>query len=163
MSRKIELVVVPTTIGAGRDAGKTFKITEMAAIPAEKWAWRFFIALKGTTASIPEEIAPLGMIAVAIRGLNSFLAADVDFAKLEPLLNEMMTCVECIRDVNAIDKMTGLPVATKVVSPDDIEDITTVAWLRSEVLRVHTNFSLVDGLLSWVALTKAALKDSQTT
>lgn len=153
--RKVETVVVPRW--GTRDDGKTFILTEMFASKAEKWAWRLFLAVKGTTASVPEEIAALGMVAVAIRGLNSFLAADVKFELIEPLLDEMFECVKMIRDPRYPDVATAL-------ADDDIEEVQTRAWLRSEVLRLHTNFSLVDAALEWISATSraAAMQNMQT-
>lgn len=156
--RKSITVTVPAW--GGRDDGKQFLLKEMPAAQAEKWGWRAVLALKGTSAQIPESIAHYGMIAVAIRGINSFLASDVDFTKLEPLLDEMMTCVSIIRDPGARDRSTNQPIATPLVSPDDIEEVQTIGWLRSEVLRLHTNFSLVDKVLDWVSATKAMSPDS---
>lgn len=158
--RKTEYVTVPSW--GGRDAGKVFRIKESPATQAEKWAWKLIIALKGTTAQIPEEIAPLGMIAVAIRGINSFLASDVDFAKLEPLLDEMLDCVKIVRDPNTTDKTTGEPLATELVSDDDIEEVKTIAWLRSEVLRIHTNFSFIEALSWWVRLSQTITPTSSS-
>lgn len=157
--RKTENVTVPAEWG-GRDKGKVFRITEVPAIQAEKWGWRFIIALKGTSAQIPESIAPLGMIAVYIRGVNSFLAADVDWTKLEPLLDELLQCVEMVRDPHARDAKTGEMIASKMVSPDDIEEVRTVAWLRSEVLRVHANFSFIDAVLNWLATANSTISTS---
>jgi hypothetical protein len=62
----------------------------------------------------------------------------------------MFTCVKMIRDPKSKDKMTGEPIASDIVSDDDIEDVQTRAWLRSEVLRVHTGFSPADALLSLI-------------
>ncbi len=153
--RKKEYVRVPGEWG-GRDAGKTFEITEAPATAAEKWAWRLIIALKGTTGEIPEGIAHLGYVAIAIRGFNAFLASDVDYAKLEPLLDEMMDCVRIVRDPSSIDKATGDPVATSLMSDgSDIEEIRTLGWLRSEVLRIHTGFSFTGALSTWASFMKS--------
>jgi hypothetical protein len=146
--RKTAVVIAPEW--TKRDAKKHFLLTEMPAVQSEKWAMRFFIALKGTSAYIPEELGSLGMNAIAIRGLNSFLGADVDFAKLEPLLDEMMSCVKLVRDPAARDAL-GQPIGTPIVSDDDVEEPQTIMWLRSEVLRLHTNFSFLDALLGWVS------------
>jgi hypothetical protein len=137
--RRSEVVKVPAEWGR-RDAGKMFMITEKPATAAEKWAWRLFIAVKGTTAQIPPELEQLGMVGVAIRGINSFLAADVDFAKIEPLLDEMMECVKVVRDPAHPE------LATDLTRLDDVEEAQTVTWLRNEVLRVHTNFSFAEQL-----------------
>lgn len=160
--RKTEMVRVPDWDGS-RDAGKYFLITEMPAARAEKWAMRAFLALKGTTGEVPPEVMQLGMVAVAWRGLNAFLAADVDAAKLEPLMDEMLTCVQMIRDPRAVDKATGGPVATPIVSDDDVEEVRTILWLRSEVLRVHTGFSAADALSRLVSAAAAATPGGATT
>lgn len=153
--RKSELVRVPDW--GARDAGKIFRITEMPAARAEKWALKLMLALKGTSAAIPEGLAPYGMVAVAIRGINSFLASDVDFDKLEPLLDEMFTCIQIIRDPQHPD------VASEIVSDDDIQEVKVRGWLRSEVLRVHTNFSFLEALSAWWAISKTQMDDSPNT
>lgn len=160
--RKQETVVVPSWEG-NRDAGKHFIITEMPAAQAEKWALRAFLALKGTAGEVPPEVMSMGMVAVAWRGLNTFLAADVDPAKIGAVLDEMMTCVKIIRDPRAVDKNTGGVVATEIVSDDDIEEVQTRLWLRSEVLRVHTGFSPADALFRLLSLASAVPQASPTT
>jgi hypothetical protein len=139
MARKTEVVSAPSW--CGRDQGKTFVITEMSAVVAEKWALAMFIALKGTSAAIPYEVERLGMIGVAVATINAFLAADVDRAKLDPLLDQMLTCITRIRDLKAPNVVTPLRLEL-----DDIEEVATLAWLRSEVLRVHTGFPVAESL-----------------
>lgn len=153
---KKEVVVVPTWQGS-RDAGKTFMITEWPAARTERWALYMVLCVKGTTAQVPEMYEQMGMIGVARRGLNAFLAADVDPARLADLLDELLECVTLIRDPRATDKTTGQQIATPIISPTDIMDVKTRYWLRSEVIRVHTNFSPADAL--W-ALAKAAMETS---
>lgn len=136
--RKVETVQVPA--GHGRDVGKTFVITEMAAGQAEKWALRLFLAMKGTSAEVPPEVMSMGMIAVAWKGLNAFLAAPVKFEDVEPLMDEMFACVAVVRDPKHPE------VVTPIASPDDVEEVKTRIWLRGEVLRVHTGFSSADAL-----------------
>jgi hypothetical protein len=159
MGRKVEDVVVPQW--GLRDDGNTYRITEMPAAAAEKWAYRLFIVLKGTTGQVPDDVARLGMVGVAIRGLNVILEADIEFEKFEALLDEMMTCVQIVRDINTPDPTTGMPLATKLL-PDDIQEVQTRAWLRSEVLRVHTGFSFA-GALSTLLQATRALADMPTT
>jgi hypothetical protein len=134
--RNSELVRVPTSFG--RDADKLFKITEMPASQSEKWALRLFIAMKGTSGEVPPEVMQMGMIAVAWRGLNTFLAADVDAEKLMPLLDDMMVCVEAVRDKSRPD----------------------VAMQLIEIVRVHTGFSLADVLSSFLEASRAAASTS---
>lgn len=153
--RKKEIVAVPK-LGGGRDDGKTFMIDEMSAAQAEKWALRMFIALKGTSAAVPDDVARFGMVGVAIRGLNAFLAADVRFVDIEPLLDDMLTCVRIVRDPHHPD------VATALMS-DDIEEVQTRVWLRGEVLRVHTGFSVAEAFSLLVSAIKTGPQDSPIT
>jgi hypothetical protein len=149
--RNSELVRVPTSFG--RDADKLFKITEMPASQSEKWALRLFIAMKGTSGEVPPEVMQMGMIAVAWRGLNTFLAADVDAEKLMPLLDDMMVCVEAVRDKSRPD------VAMQLIE-EDIWEPRTRVWLRGEIVRVHTGFSLADVLSSFLEASRAAASTS---
>lgn len=136
---KQETVVVPAEWG-GRDAGKHFQITEMPATKAEKWGMRAILLLRGSGERMPDNVQGLGMIGVAILGINVFLRGEMSFTNLEPLLDEMMTCVKLIRDPRHPS------VATEIVSDSDIEEVQTRLWLRSEVLRLHTGFSPADAL-----------------
>lgn len=140
--RKSERVSVPTgdTWAGNRDSGKVFLITEMSATRAEKWALRMFIALKGSGSGVSENVAQLGMVGITLAVINAFLRADIDPKVIDELLDEMMTCVQLVRDSNHPE------VASTLVSEDDIEEVQTRLWLRSEVLRIHTNFSLAESL-----------------
>lgn len=141
MAMKTERVLVPD--GYGADSGKTFVVTAMSAMRAEKWAWRMSLAIKGTAGHIPldleESLSRLGIVGVAVRGVNAFLAAAVKFEEIEPLLDEMLKCVTVVRDPRHPD------VATQLLEAD-IAEPRTVMWLRGEVLRVHVGFSPADVL-----------------
>jgi hypothetical protein len=149
MGRKTETIKVPSEWGA-RDAGKIFRITEMSAAQAEKWAMRALMLLRGSGERIPANIEGFGMIGVAILGFNVFMNAQIKPDELEPLLDEMMTCVQIVRDPK------NLEVATDIVSADDIEEVRTRLWLRSEILRLHTNFSPADALSTFLSAIQAA-------
>lgn len=140
--RRSEVVVATQ----GRDKGKHYLITEMPSARSEKWAYKAFLLIRNSEERIPQNVTNLGMVGVAILGFNIWLRGKIDFKELEPLLDEMMECVKIVRDTRAVDKVTGGPVATDLVSDDDIAEPATRAWLRSEVLRVHTGFSLSEAL-----------------
>lgn len=142
--RKVETVRVPAD-GFGRDAGKLFRITEMSANQAEKWAVRALLLLAGSGGEIPESVIGMGMEGIALTGINVFLRSPIQYEKLEPLLDEMMTCVQVVRDSRTPD------VATAIASPDDIEEVATRAWLRGEVLRIHTGFSAAAALSALIS------------
>lgn len=131
--------MVPKDAAWGRDQGKAFFLTEMPATKAEKWAMRLFLALKGSESQIPIEVKSLGMVGVAIIGLNVILRANVKFEDLEPLLDEMWDCVEAIPDQSNATH-------TRKLLPGEIQEVSTLAWMRSQILELHTGFSCADSL-----------------
>lgn len=160
--RKKEVVRVPE--GYGRDAGKHFKITEWPAVKAEKWAWRMGLCLKGTSGYIPEEMMRLGILAITRAIVNGFLGAEVDETRFLPLLDEMMECVQIVRVVTTMDPADPtMPLSDHMRLDDDIEEPRTVAWLRSEVLRLHTGFNLAERLYTWLSADGNTPEASSTT
>jgi len=143
--RKEEIVRVP---GWGkRDIGKTFLITEWPADRAERWAMRMLLAYNRGGGDIDTgSMMGLGMEAIMVLGVNTFLRGQIQAAEIIPVLDELLECVKIIRDPKARDAATGRAVATPIVSSDDIEEVQTRLWLRSEVLKVHTGFSPADAL-----------------
>jgi hypothetical protein len=137
--REREVVKVPEW--GKRDAGKVFLITEWPAERAEEWAFRALIGYNRGGGQVPVEAISGGMEAVFWLGVNTFLRGQMQAAEVIPILNELMECIKIIRDPNT--KGPDGPVAHDVL-PGDIEEIKTRLWLRSEVLRVHTNFSVSD-------------------
>lgn len=142
--RKVETLKAPAS--CGRDAGKLYRITEMAAVRAEKWAVRaLMLVTNGNGGQIPEHVASLGMEGIFIAGINVILRSRMDYEELEPLLDEMMTCIEIVRDPRTPE------IATALVSDDDIEEVGTRIWLRGEVLRLHTGFSVSAALSALIS------------
>ena len=82
----------------------------------------------------------VGWEGIAIIGINTFLRGSVKSEAMIPLLDELLECVQIIRDPKNAD------FATAIVSDDDIEEVATRWWLRAEVVRVHVNFSPADAL-----------------
>ena len=72
----------------GRDKGKTFLLTEMAATKAEDWAIRVMLALGAANVDIPDGALQLGMAALAEIGLKKLFA--IDAVSIRPLLAELM-------------------------------------------------------------------------
>ena len=162
--RKKEVVRVPDGYGRDSSPPKYFKITEWPAMRAEKWAWRMALCLKGSSAYIPEDIARLGIIGITARIVNGILGADIDETRFLPLLDEMMECVQIVRVKDTPDPNDpGMPLSTPMDLDDDIEEPRTVAWLRSEVLRVHTNFSIAEGLYKLLSAAGNTQEASSTT
>jgi hypothetical protein len=136
MARKTAIVVVDQD---GRDKGKRYLLTEMPASRAEKWAARAFLALAHSGVEVPQNLVDAGFAGIAILGLRSLMGLQYDEA--EPLLDEMMTCVEFLPD----------PTSDAVKRPinesaEDIEEVTTRVQLRTEVFQLHVGFSLAGAL-----------------
>lgn len=113
------------TIEEGRDAGKTFRITEMGAVPAYKWLLKAF--------------GILGKSGVDFNYLRTKTVTELitEFAQYdgaEPLLDELLACAGFIKD--------GVSVQMKGSMVDSvIEDWTTIFRLQMEA------FGLVIGFL----------------
>lgn len=135
---KTEVVQVPAWEGS-RDRGKLFKLTEMPAAKAEKWAYRLMLAYSRGGGEIPQNIAGQGMVGVAIVGINTFLRGNILFSDIEPLLDEMFECITFVYDAARQD-------LARALLEDDIADAQTRMWLRSEVIRLHVNFSIAEAL-----------------
>lgn len=125
-------------IEAGRDNGKLFFITEMPALKAEKWAARAFLALAGSGVNLPENAENAGMAGIAVVGLQALQNAR--FAEVEPLMDEMLGCIEIVPDPNNQAYKRAL------IGDDDIEELSTLALLRMEVFELHTGFSIRDAM-----------------
>ena len=137
MARKVETVTIDRE---GRDKGKSYVLTEMSAMRAEKWALRMLNAAARNGLAIPDEVAAGGMQSVAamvaVNGMQAL--AGIAWADMEPLLDEMMSCVQFKTSANIV----------RDVSEDasDIEEIFTRVQLRGAVLRLHVDPSLLVGL-----------------
>jgi len=139
MARKTKVV---TITAEGRDRGKQFLITEMPASRAEKWAFRAFFALGRAGIQVPEEMAGMGMSVIAVIGIRAL--AMLRFEDAEPLMDEMMGCVQFMPD-------PARPAIVRQLIEDDVEEATTLLLLRSEVIELHTGFSIADAVLNSMA------------
>jgi hypothetical protein len=162
--RNADYVTVPSGVTAlRRDAGKMFRVKEWPARRAEKWAWGMVFALKGSSGQIPDDVARLGMVGVGIRLLNTVLGAPVQYAEIEPYMDELIDeCVTIVRDPTNRDKATGGYIASAHNESDFLE-VGTLQWLRSEVIRVHTNFSVIDALSALLSAARSGPQASWTT
>lgn len=148
--RKTEIVKVPANFG--RDAGKHFLLTEWSARKADHWAIRAMLAYnRGGGDMSAEALLGRGMEAIFFVGIQTFLRGQIRAEEVTPILDELLECVQMIRDPAARDRATGMPVATPLVSDDDVEEIKTIWWLRSEVLRMTVGFSPLEIAERWVS------------
>ena len=120
----------------GRDNGKVFKITEMSADAAERWAMQAFFAIMNAGVDIPDEVASMGLAGLAqVDPLKAL--AKVKFDVAEPLLQDMMECVQIIPDPSK-------PNVVRALIDGDIEEVKTRLQLRAEVLGLHADFLKLD-------------------
>ena len=122
-----------TIMEEGRDRGKIFHIREMDAYQVERWATRALLALGKSGVEMPDDIGSRGVAGLAYLGFTAMMRMNYDDA--QPLLDEMMTCVSIKPD-------PARPDVTRVLFPDDIEEVATIFKLRMEVFTLHTGFSL---------------------
>lgn len=150
--RKTTTVVIPLE---NRDKGKTFEITEMGAIQGEAWAFRALLLVGASGVNMP---TVAGMEAIARVGLTAIF--QVPYERAKPLLDEMLDCI-----VYVTDPSKGLQ--RKIdTSPDssDIEEVSTLLYLRSEVFELHTGFSPAAALSNLIAeMTTASNTESTQT
>nr|DAH84769.1 MAG TPA: Sperm-activating peptide [Caudoviricetes sp.] len=132
MARKTKAL---TIADEGRDQGKVFILREMPASQAEKWAMRALLSVARSGIDIGQA-ASQGMQGIALMGVSALLSANWDDA--EPLLDEMMSCIEIRPDPAKVNIVRAL-------IEDDIEEVMTRIKLRQEVLELHVGFSLGGG------------------
>src|SRR6185437_13321518 len=110
-----------------------------------------------------DHVAGMGMEGIFVLGIQTFLRGQMQSTEIIPLLDELLDCVQMVRDPTKRGA-DGKVIATPVASDDDISEVKTRMWLRSEVLRVHTSFSMADALSYLIQLfIKAPAADSPTT
>ncbi len=134
-----------------RDKGKHFSITEMPATKAEDWAIRAMLALANANVDIPEGAFQLGMAALAEIGLKKLFA--VDAVQMKPLLTELMECVEFVPNPQKPQVKVTYP-----LFESQVEEVKTLLTLKWEVLKLHLDFSLADGLSESLGNMSAAIK-----
>lgn len=126
---------ITVTIDAeGRDKGKRFRIREMPASQAERWAIRAFLALAHAGVPVPDDFQDAGMAGMAYMGVQAL--SGLSFEDAAPLLDEMFECIEYQADAKV----------TRPLEEDDIEEVGTRLRLRSEVFELHTGFSMAGAL-----------------
>lgn len=138
----------------GRDKGKQYVLTEMSALAAEKWAARALLALSHAGVQVPEDVESAGMAHLAAFSMQALNMARWD--ELEPLLDEMLTCVQYVPDPSH-------PNFSRPVSAEgDIEEVQTILYLRAEVFDLHTGFSIAANLRARMAATSPAPSETES-
>jgi hypothetical protein len=129
-----------------RDKGKKFKLKEMSANQAERWALRAFSALVRSGMHV-EHLRHGGLEALfRLMQTEGFITAlfNVPSDDLQDLADELLTCVSVLPDArtNAVERA----LRDEGNDGDDIEEIATRLKLRLEVLKLHSAFSEAEPL-----------------
>lgn len=132
MGRKTIDYRIPPEDG-NRDAGKLYVIREMPAPQAEKLAIRVFQGLVRSGVDLPEDAASSGMAGIAVMGFKAL--GMMSFADLEPILDEIMACVEIKPDPKN-------PAVQRPLIDDDVEEVQTRLKLRMAWFELTTGFSM---------------------
>jgi hypothetical protein len=119
-------------VGVGRDSVRVYRITEMPAYKAEKWAIRALWAIAGAGVDLPDSIDNAPLAELVKLGLKALF--KVPYAQIEPLLDEMLGCVTVLTDAGA----------RQLLLKDDFEDPRTLIKIRKEVFSLHTDFFMQD-------------------
>lgn len=157
MARKTLTVTIPPPEEGtvNRDAGKVYLLTEMPASQGESWGIRALLALARAGIEIPAELENSGMAGIHAAGglrLNGALHPE----DVEPLLADMMACVQRIPD-------PGKPDIVRSLVEEDIEEVATRLKLRAEVMQLHLGFSITGVLSTLGASVKGRLGASSNT
>lgn len=131
---------------AGRDVGKMFRISELPATQAERWGLRALNIMSKSLGGFPPSMLGAGMQGLTAIGISAFARAN--WEEMEPLMNEMFTCIQIIPN----PANTSI---TRALLEDDIEEVATRLLLRQEVLDLHLGF--FKAAVNWI-LTAAQQK-----
>lgn len=115
----------------GADKGKTFVITRMSAIKADRWGRHCLQAAAAGGADIPGAASGTGLAGVAAAGISIFAAMPPD--RMDELIAELLTCVRVQPDPNNA-------AVRRPLHESDIEEIPTVGWLQAEAFKLHVDF-----------------------
>lgn len=143
------------TIEEGRDAGKTFRVTEMPVSRLEKWCARALLAIFGAEGDIPAHIAGLAQTSsgAAVAAASSMLRGlkGLSWEKAEPLYDELLDFIVRV-------PRPERPEAVVQLRQDNldahIEDVATSFRLRLEVVALSLGFSESGG--AWASLLAAS-------
>jgi hypothetical protein len=137
----------------GRDHGKVFLLTEMAASQAEDWAARALLGLLRGGVDVPDDVATAGLQGLARFGLRAL--ATIPYAELRPLMLEMFSCVKVVPSPTSRGFARDL-------EESDTEEVATRLRLRAELIELHTGFSMPGSASTPTSGTAAAAPSSNT-
>lgn len=115
----------------GRDKGKRFKITEMSAMQAERFALKAFSGAVRAGINLPDGIEASGMFALARFGYSMLVTMPYEISG--PLFDELAGCIKLMP---SMDK----PNITRDVIEGDVEEVQTLLKLKKAAYDLHVDF-----------------------
>lgn len=135
MRKTKDVTITEGTAATNRDHGKVFRINELPATEIEKWGMRMMLLAVKTGVDVPDGIRAVGgMKAVTVMSIQALMSGGINFKEVEPLLDEMFTCIQIIPDPRR-------PEVVRKLIEEDIEEWATRVALRSEWFQLHVGFS----------------------
>ncbi len=137
------------TIETGRDAGATFAIREMPAVPAADWFLRAIQVLGRSGMDVPPDLFRSGVEGFLALGMGALLAgvAKSPYGEIKPLLNELLACIVSFRRADMVQPlMRWQEIETQIIEPG------TIFRIYEEVLSLHLGFSIAARLLNFRTL-----------
>lgn len=135
--RRVKEVVIDAL---GRDQGKSFILTEMSAVRAERWGTRAMLLAVQAGVDVG---SVRGMAGVALAGIQAI--TKIKFDEVQPLLDEMLECVT-VRPAPKDPDPAKASLTRALFIEQDIEEVTTLMRLREEVIDLHLGFSIAEAL-----------------
>lgn len=133
MARRVETFMADY----GRDAGKSFDLTEMPAEDGEWWALRALRALAVAGVDLPEDWENAAMATLMVRGMAALAALPEH--TLKALMTEMFDCVR-------FRSAKGVVIELSTGANSQIEEVKTRWQIRKALWYLHTGFSSADEL-----------------
>lgn len=117
----------------GRDNGKAFLITEMSPMSQLDWGASAALIMVNAGVTLPDGAGEMGF--AGLFGVDmSNLRNSIKWEELKPLVDDLMGCVKCVPNPSDPD-------TSRMVIDSDIEEVSTLLTLQSEVFRLHVNFT----------------------
>lgn len=131
-TRVVTIPVLAEGARENRDAGKSFLLTEMPALKAERWARHAIAACSRNDLNITGELAKLGMLGFYLVGFQALAGGDIE--QVDALMDQMLPCIQVVEE--KITRPLG--------GDGDIWEVTTLHRLRKELVELHMGFTFAE-------------------
>lgn len=153
---KSKIVPIPAQVEGekiNRDAGRSYLLSEMPALKAERWARHAFAAMNRNDLDVRGTVGDLGMLGFYLVGLQALAGGKI--LEVDDLMDEMLDHIKIVESEN---------VARPIKGDGDVWEITTLYTLRKELIELHMGFTFAELASMLVASAKlqTAWQSTQT-